>query len=302
MIASPAGVARLVLALVVAALLASCASAGSAPWTYAPSSAVPSNAAPSSPSAVPQASASPTAQPTMAPMPSATPLGFTPGTKASPRMVAINTDDLLNFVPSVVPIAEGETVTFEVSNSGKATHEFKVGPMDAVMGDQASAPEIPEIAPGATESITYTFEGPGPFAFACHAPGHFEHNMVGYLPVNGPDVPLLGTKDAPRLIWISMDDHLSFTPTQVDIATGETITFLLTNTGVITHEFQVGPADKVAADEVDGTIVVEKDELDAGSVHTVTYTFDGAGPYAYACHEPGHYQAGMAGSITLTSP
>jgi uncharacterized cupredoxin-like copper-binding protein len=236
----------------------------------------------------------------MAPTP--TPLGFTPGTKDSPRQVAINTDDLFNFVPSVVPIAEGETITFNVSNSGRATHEFKVGPADAVMTDQASAPEIAEIAPGSTESMTYTFDGPGPFAFACHAPGHFEHGMLGYLPVTGPDVPLIGTKDLPRLVWLSMDDHLAFSPTQVFVAKGETITFLLTNSGVITHEFQVGPADKVAADEVDGVIVVEHDELDAGSVHTVTYTFDGAGPYAYACHEPGHYQAGMAGTVTFTTP
>jgi uncharacterized cupredoxin-like copper-binding protein len=297
MIASPAGLARIVLPLGVAALLAACAAAGSGPWIYAPSGTASPSLTPA-----PAPSASPTAAPTVVPAPTPTPLGFTPGTKESPRVVAINTDDLLNFVPSVVPIAEGETISFEVSNSGRATHEFKVGPMDAVMADEASAPEIAEIAPGSTETMTYTFQGPGPFAFACHAPGHFEHGMVGYLPVNGRDVPLLGTKDTPRLVWLNMDDHLAFTPAQVVVAKGETITFLLTNSGVITHEFQVGPADKVAADEVDGTIVVEKDELDAGSVHTVTYTFDGAGPYAYACHEPGHYQAGMRGAITLTTP
>src|SRR5260221_3740281 len=83
------------------------------------------------------------------------------------------------------------------------------------------------------------------------------------------------------------------------VVKGETIRFVFTNSGSVVHEFQVGPADKVAADAVDGTIVVEQDELDAGSTHAADYTFDCAGPYA--CHEPGHYEAGMKGSVIIGS-
>ena len=75
-----------------------------------------------------------------------------------------------------------------------------------------------------------------------------------------------------------MDDSLKFMPDSIDVAQGETIRFVLTNSGQVVHEFQVGDAAKVAADEVDGVIVVEKDELDAGSTHAVDYTFDGPGP------------------------
>jgi uncharacterized cupredoxin-like copper-binding protein len=32
---------------------------------------------------------------------------------------------------------------------------------------------------------------------------------------------------------------------------------------------------------------------------SLTYTFDGSGPYAYACHAEGHDEAGMHGTITL---
>ena len=32
---------------------------------------------------------------------------------------------------------------------------------------------------------------------------------------------------------------------------------------------------------------------------SLTYTFDGSGPYAYACHADGHYEAGMRGTITI---
>ena len=74
---------------------------------------------------------------------------------------------------------------------------------------------------------------------------------------------------------------------------------ILTNSGTVTHEFQVGPADKVALDAADGVTAVEKDKLDAGSTNELVYTFNGPGPYGFACHEPGHYEAGMKGTIDL---
>lgn len=35
----------------------------------------------------------------------------------------------------------------------------------------------------ATKSLSYTFDGLGPFAFACHAPGHFEAGMKGTITI-----------------------------------------------------------------------------------------------------------------------
>jgi uncharacterized cupredoxin-like copper-binding protein len=32
---------------------------------------------------------------------------------------------------------------------------------------------------------------------------------------------------------------------------------------------------------------------------SLTYTFDGPGAYAFACHVDGHYEAGMRGTITV---
>jgi len=32
---------------------------------------------------------------------------------------------------------------------------------------------------------------------------------------------------------------------------------------------------------------------------SVTYTFDGPGPYSFACHATGHREAGMTGTITI---
>ena len=114
-------------------------------------------------------------------------LGFTPGTKANPRVVVITADDSLMFMPMQVPVAKGETVTFEVKNTGKLEHEFMVGPMADAYADKEGTPEIAGITGGTTKSITFTFDGPGPFAFACHAPGHFEAGMKGTVTVVGSD-------------------------------------------------------------------------------------------------------------------
>jgi uncharacterized cupredoxin-like copper-binding protein len=316
-------VTLLAIASVVA--LAGCSNATAAPaWTFGPaasesttgsSSAAPASSGPSpSPSSVPSASAEPSASPATSPSPSEgaserpTPTprppdpgepGFVAGTKANPRVIDIATTDLLLFDPTAVSVAQGETITFRVTNVGKAEHEFKVGPMDAVFNDDESAPEISGIAAGETKELTYTFTETGPYAYACHEPGHFENDMIGFVHVV-PTTPYLGTRAHPRMIILRMDDKIEFVPSEVSVTPGETIMFVLPNVGTeVTHEFQLGPADRVALDQVDGQIVVEADQIEPQHVAYLTYTFGAVGPYAFACHEPGHYEAGMKGIIDL---
>jgi uncharacterized cupredoxin-like copper-binding protein len=279
----------------IALLIAACGSATDQipAWTYSPAGTTAGSS--SAPASTVELTPAPTTQPTAAP----TALTFTPGTKDAPRVVELSADDLFNFTPGLVQAAVGETVTFRIHNTGTATHEFMVGRLADAFADKEGTPEVADIGPDQTDEITFTFDGTGPFAFACHAPGHFEHGMAGYIQLVGSGAPTLGTKDNPRVVWLNMDDTLKFMPDSVAVAKGETIRFVLTNSGEAVHEFQIGSADKVAVDEVDGVIVVEKDELDAGSTHAVDYTFDGDGPYAYACHEPGHYENGMKGVIVL---
>ncbi len=223
------------------------------------------------------------------------------GTEANPRVISIDVTDLLLFDPTTVSVQQGETITFKIHNAGKAVHEFKVGPMQDVFDDLESAPEVADINPGTTKSLTYTFTGTGPYAYACHAPGHYENGMIGFVNVI-PTAPWIGTKAHPRMIVIRMDDHLEFVPAEVSVTPGETILFVLANVGSsVTHEFQLGPADRVALDQVDGQIVVEVDKVEPLHVDYVIYTFGSVGPYAYACHEPGHYEAGMKGIIDLAS-
>jgi len=109
--------------------------------------------------------------------------GFVAGTPAAPRVVRIVATPQLRFLPDAVTIQAGETITFEVTTMGPTVHEFMVGPAADVAADTAGTPEIADIGMMQTRSVTDTFTGSGPFAFACHAPGHYEAGMSGTIAI-----------------------------------------------------------------------------------------------------------------------
>ena len=109
--------------------------------------------------------------------------GFVAGTPAAPRIVKIVATPQLRLLPGAVTIEAGETITFEVTTMGPVVHEFMVGSAADVAADKAGTPEIADLGMMQTRSLTYTFTGPGPFAFACHLPGHFEAGMSGTIVV-----------------------------------------------------------------------------------------------------------------------
>ena len=109
--------------------------------------------------------------------------GFVAGTPAAPRVVHVLAGPGYTFSPADVRIIAGETITFEVTTVGPMVHEFKVGPAAEVAADAAAAPEIADIGMMETKSLTYTFTGSGPFAFACHEPGHYEAGMRGTITI-----------------------------------------------------------------------------------------------------------------------
>ncbi len=111
--------------------------------------------------------------------------GFVAGTPSAPRVVRIVATPALRFVPDVVRVQAGETIEFQVTTMGPTTHEFMVGPAADVAADRAGTPEVADVGMMQTGSVTYTFAGPGPFSYACHAPGHYEAGMTGTIVVVG---------------------------------------------------------------------------------------------------------------------
>ena len=111
--------------------------------------------------------------------------GFVAGTVAAPRVVRVVAGPGYTFSPTTISVARGETVTFEVTSMGGLVHEFMVGPADAVGADTQGTPEVADIGMMETKSVTATFDGSGPYAFACHAAGHYEAGMRGTITVVG---------------------------------------------------------------------------------------------------------------------
>ncbi len=111
--------------------------------------------------------------------------GFVAGTTTSPRVVRVLAGPGYTFTPSTIAVAKGETVTFEVTSMGGLTHEFMVGPAADVAADKDGTPEVADIGMMQTKSVTVTFDGSGPYAFACHATGHYEAGMRGTITLVG---------------------------------------------------------------------------------------------------------------------
>lgn len=108
-----------------------------------------------------------------------------------------------------------------------------------------------------------------------------------------------------RTIEVTASDTLKFDPDSIEVEAGETITFVVTNEGDAQHEFVVGDEDVQAEHEEmmsDGHEMADSHDaitLAPGETKELTYTFEESGELQYACHEPGHYDGGMVGTITI---
>ena len=123
--------------------------------------------------------------------------------------------------------------------------------------------------------------------------------------------PAEPTAQVSRTVEIHAGDDLRFSPDQVAVKVGETITFKVVNTATVEHDFTLGDdADQSAhekemRDMSSGDMTGMGDSPNAihippGQSKTITWTFTKAGMTLYGCHEPGHFASGMRGTITVT--
>ncbi len=113
---------------------------------------------------------------------------------------------------------------------------------------------------------------------------------------------------ANRVIEIEATDKFAFNPDSVSVSVGETVTFRVTNVGVIPHDFTLG--DKAMQDEHEmemqdmGGNMAMHDEanvfsLAPGETREMTWHFTSAAQLEFGCHQAGHYDAGMHGSLSV---
>lgn len=107
------------------------------------------------------------------------------------------------------------------------------------------------------------------------------------------------------VIHINADD-IKFVPKAVTVKVGQTVRFVVTNHGVLPHEFVIGdPAEQEEHEkEMQAMGAMEHKEPNAiavkpGQTGSLVWRFVTMGTTEYACHVPGHYAAGMVGTIEV---
>jgi uncharacterized cupredoxin-like copper-binding protein len=101
-------------------------------------------------------------------------------------------------------------------------------------------------------------------------------------------------------VAITLDDF-TVTPSRSSFTVGQTYTFTATNEGKVVHEMVIekgGDVDK-ALDA--GGQEAEAEDIAPGASKSLTWTFTEPGTYQIACHKPGHFEAGMVATITVTA-
>ncbi|MBA2380833.1 MAG: cupredoxin domain-containing protein [Chloroflexi bacterium] len=104
---------------------------------------------------------------------------------------------------------------------------------------------------------------------------------------------------------ISITIHYShFEPTTVRVPTGRPVTFVITNTDPIDHEWIVGNAasherHRTGSEPVHDARPTEI-SIPAGTERRTTLTFPAAGSELFICHLPGHEAYGMVGTVAIT--
>jgi uncharacterized cupredoxin-like copper-binding protein len=126
-------------------------------------------------------------------------------------------------------------------------------------------------------------------------------------PASPPATPVASVAAVTR-IEVSLSDMMRIEPATMTVPAGRPVTFVVTNTGTVLHEFTLGDeADQAAHDREmmeAGGMSMPKDEEDAigvepGQTKELTYTFAAPGATLAGCHVIGHYAAGMKAEITI---
>jgi uncharacterized cupredoxin-like copper-binding protein len=113
-----------------------------------------------------------------------------------------------------------------------------------------------------------------------------------------------------RVVEIHQLPSKRFSPDTITVQPGETVTFRVVNDDTTFHEFMVADSethakrDKEMAEMGSEPMAMEDERnvitLRGGQTEELTWRFPQKGTVTFACHQPGHYAAGMRGTVTIS--
>lgn len=138
------------------------------------------------------------------------------------------------------------------------------------------------------------------FAEGTHAGGH-DQMMVG-VPGNASEIS--------RTIKVKMaetdDGEMIFKPSVIDVERGETIRFIIINSGELDHEFVVDGRERNQEHKALMAKFPEMEHDDPNAIRLapgasgeILWNFVNDGHFEFACLIPGHYESGMRGDLNV---
>lgn len=117
----------------------------------------------------------------------------------------------------------------------------------------------------------------------------------------------------PGELSLTGTDEFKFDPPTLTVPAGQTVNLTFKNAGSVEHSFAIFAAGEeldhileemsmmTGEDEMHDELLFEMHELAGGASNTESFTAPAeAGEYVFICTVPGHAQAGMAGTLTVT--
>ena len=115
-------------------------------------------------------------------------------------------------------------------------------------------------------------------------------------------------KKASRTINVDMADTMRFNPAELKIQQGDTVRFIVRNTGKVMHEMVIGTKEELEkhAEVMRKHPGMEHDEpymahVEPGKRQEITWRFTKPGTFMYGCLIPGHWEAGMKGTLVVAA-
>jgi uncharacterized cupredoxin-like copper-binding protein len=126
-------------------------------------------------------------------------------------------------------------------------------------------------------------------------------------PTTAPTVVSTGAPSAAATrIEVTLTDALRIEPATMEVPAGVPVTFVVTNSGALDHEFYLGDEAAQAAHaaemaEMGGMTHDEPEGIGVapGETKELTHTFAAPGETLAGCHVQGHYLAGMKAVIAV---
>jgi uncharacterized cupredoxin-like copper-binding protein len=118
---------------------------------------------------------------------------------------------------------------------------------------------------------------------------------------------IAGDAQGARTIEVRMTDAMRFAPDRIEVREGETVRLVIRNAGKMLHELVIGTPQELAAhaELMLKHPGMEHDEpymahVSAGKRGQIVWNFNRPGTFQFACLIPGHFQAGMVGTVVVT--